>query len=31
VRDLNRCIKYGKMVSGKVTRATDWRCDEQPF
>jgi branched-chain amino acid transport system substrate-binding protein len=31
VRDLNRCIKFGKMVSGKVTRVTDWRCDEQPF
>ena len=31
VRDLNRCLKIGKMVSGKVTRVTDWRCDEQPF
>lgn len=31
VRDLNRCVKLGKMVSGKVTRVTDWRCDEQPF
>jgi ABC-type branched-subunit amino acid transport system substrate-binding protein len=30
-RDLNRCVKLGKMVSGKVTRVTDWRCDEQPF
>jgi hypothetical protein len=24
-------VKLGKMVSGKVTRVTDWRCDEQPF
>ncbi len=31
VRDLNRCIKFGKMVSGHVTRVTDWRCDGQPF
>jgi ABC-type branched-subunit amino acid transport system substrate-binding protein len=31
VRDLNRCVKFGKMVSGKATRVTDWRCDEQPF
>src|SRR4051812_8281723 len=31
VRDLNRCVKIGKMVSGKVTRVTDWRCDEQAF
>jgi branched-chain amino acid transport system substrate-binding protein len=31
VRDLNRCVKLGKMVSGKVTRVTGWRCDEQPF
>jgi ABC-type branched-subunit amino acid transport system substrate-binding protein len=31
VRDLNRCVKFGKMVSGKVTRVTDWRCDAQPF
>ncbi len=31
VRDLNRCLKIGKIVSGKVTRVTDWRCDEQPF
>jgi ABC-type branched-subunit amino acid transport system substrate-binding protein len=31
VRDVNRCIKFGKVVSGKVTRVTDWRCDEQPF
>jgi branched-chain amino acid transport system substrate-binding protein len=30
-RDLNRCVKLGKMVSRKVTRVTDWRCDEQPF
>ncbi len=31
VRDLNRCVKFGKVVTGKVTRVTDWRCDEQPF
>jgi ABC-type branched-subunit amino acid transport system substrate-binding protein len=31
VRDLNRCVKFGKLVSGKVTRVSDWRCDEQPF
>jgi branched-chain amino acid transport system substrate-binding protein len=31
VRDLNRCIKLAKVVQGKATRVTDWRCDEQPF
>lgn len=31
VRDINRCVKFGKVVSGKITRLTDWRCDEQPF
>jgi branched-chain amino acid transport system substrate-binding protein len=31
VRDLNRCIKFGKVSSGRVTRTTDWRCDGQPF
>ena len=31
VRDLNRCVKFGKVASGKVTRVTDWRCDGQPF
>jgi branched-chain amino acid transport system substrate-binding protein len=30
-RDVNRCIKFGKVVSGKVNRVTDWRCDGQPF
>ena len=30
-RDLNRCIKFAKVVQGKATRVTDWRCDEQPF
>jgi ABC-type branched-subunit amino acid transport system substrate-binding protein len=30
-RDINRCIKFGKVASGKVTRVTDWRCDGQPF
>ncbi len=30
-RDLNHCVKFGKIVSGKVTRVTGWRCDEQPF
>ncbi len=30
-RDLNRCLKIGKLVGGKVTRLTGWRCDEQPF
>ncbi|MGB8651345.1 MAG: ABC transporter substrate-binding protein [Mycobacteriales bacterium] len=31
VRDVNRCIKFGKVTGGSVTRVTDWRCDEQPF
>jgi ABC-type branched-subunit amino acid transport system substrate-binding protein len=31
VRDLNRCVKLGRIVGGKVTRVTDWRCDQQPF
>ena len=31
VRDLNRCLKFAKVVQGKATRVTDWRCDEQPF
>ena len=31
VRDLNRCMKFGKMVSGKITRVSGWRCDTQPF
>ncbi len=30
-RDINHCIKFGKVTSGKVTRVTDWRCDGQPF
>jgi ABC-type branched-subunit amino acid transport system substrate-binding protein len=31
VRDLNRCVKFGKMVAGHVQRISGWRCDEQPF
>jgi branched-chain amino acid transport system substrate-binding protein len=31
VRDLNRCIKFGRMVGGKVNRVSDWRCNSQPF
>jgi hypothetical protein len=31
VRDLNRCIEFGKVVGGRITRTTGWRCDEQPF
>ncbi|MCU1595443.1 MAG: hypothetical protein JWO12_2835, partial [Frankiales bacterium] len=31
VRDINRCIKFGKVVNLKVARVTDWRCDGQPF
>ncbi|HUR51042.1 MAG TPA: ABC transporter substrate-binding protein [Mycobacteriales bacterium] len=31
VRDLNRCVKFGKMVSGHLQRVTGWRCNEQPF
>ena len=31
VRDINRCLKVGKVVGGRVTRVTGWRCDEQPF
>ena len=30
-RDINRCIKFGKVASGHVTRVTGWRCDGQPF
>jgi branched-chain amino acid transport system substrate-binding protein len=30
-RDINRCIKVGKVVSAKVNAVTDWRCDRQPF
>jgi ABC-type branched-subunit amino acid transport system substrate-binding protein len=31
VRDINRCIKFGKVLSGRLTRVTGWRCDGQPF
>lgn len=31
VRDVNRCVKFGKIVGGRVQRVTGWRCDEQPF
>jgi branched-chain amino acid transport system substrate-binding protein len=31
VRDLNRCVKFGKMAAGRLERVTGWRCDEQPF
>jgi len=31
VRDLNRCVKFGKVVNGRVQRVTGWRCNEQPF
>jgi ABC-type branched-subunit amino acid transport system substrate-binding protein len=31
VRDINRCISFGKVVSGRLTRVTGWRCDQQPF
>ncbi|MCW2598210.1 MAG: transporter permease [Frankiales bacterium] len=31
VRDINRCVKFGKVVGGRVTRVTNWRCDGQPF
>ena len=31
VRDLNRCVKFGRIVGAKVKRVTDWRCDSQPF
>jgi branched-chain amino acid transport system substrate-binding protein len=31
VRDLNRCVKFGKVVNGRVQRVTAWRCNEQPF
>ena len=31
VRDLNRCVKFAKIVQGKANRVTGWRCDEQPF
>jgi branched-chain amino acid transport system substrate-binding protein len=31
VRDLNRCVKFGKVVNGRVQRVTSWRCNEQPF
>lgn len=31
VRDLNRCVKFGKMAGGHLQRVTGWRCNEQPF
>jgi ABC-type branched-subunit amino acid transport system substrate-binding protein len=31
VRDLNRCVKFGKMAAGHLQRVTGWRCNEQPF
>jgi branched-chain amino acid transport system substrate-binding protein len=31
VRDLNRCVKFGKVVNGRLQRVTGWRCNEQPF
>jgi branched-chain amino acid transport system substrate-binding protein len=31
VRDLNRCVKFGKVAGGHVTRVSGWRCNEQPF
>jgi ABC-type branched-subunit amino acid transport system substrate-binding protein len=30
-RDINRCIKFGKVVTGKTSPVTGWRCDGQPF
>ncbi|HUR14811.1 MAG TPA: ABC transporter substrate-binding protein [Mycobacteriales bacterium] len=31
VRDLNRCLKMGKVTGGKVVPTTGWLCDGQPF
>lgn len=30
VRDVNRCLKFGKVTGGSVTRVSDFRCDTQP-
>lgn len=30
-RDLNRCLKLGRITGGKLVPATGWRCDGQPF
>jgi branched-chain amino acid transport system substrate-binding protein len=30
-RDLNRCLKFGRMTGGKLVPATGWSCDGQPF
>lgn len=29
--DMNRCLKFGKMTSGKVVQTQDWTCDNEPF
>jgi branched-chain amino acid transport system substrate-binding protein len=31
VRDLNRCVKFGKIAGGHLQRVSGWRCNEQPF
>lgn len=31
VRDLNRCLKLGRITGGKLVPSSDWRCDGQPF
>ncbi len=30
-RDINRCLKLGRINGGKLVPATGWRCDGQPF
>lgn len=31
VRDLNRCLKLGRITGGKLVPSSGWRCDGQPF
>ena len=31
VRDINRCLKLGRINGGKLVPASGWRCDGQPF
>jgi ABC-type branched-subunit amino acid transport system substrate-binding protein len=30
-RDINRCLKLGRISGGKLVPATGWSCDGQPF
>jgi hypothetical protein len=30
-RDLNRCLKLGRITGGKLVPTSGWSCDGQPF